>query len=186
MRIERVTESDAMELSEIYRPYVEKTAISFEHTAPTREEFRGRIHSTLEAFPYIKAVSEDGKILGYCYAGKFRTRASYEWDAEVSIYVREDSRHTGVGSALYQTMEKLLKEMGFLSIYAGVAAPREDDPFVPDTSFKFHKAMGFKLVGIYEKVGYKLGTWHDLAFFEKPLSERCENPEHIHFGEWSL
>ena len=78
MKIERVTEQDAAALLEIYAPYVERTAISFEYEVPSLEEFLGRIRSISARYPYIKAVAEDGTILGYAYAGAFKSRAAYD------------------------------------------------------------------------------------------------------------
>ena len=55
--------ADAARLSQIYRYYVENTAVSFEYVAPDENEFRGRIERTLENYPYL-VLEEDGVILG--------------------------------------------------------------------------------------------------------------------------
>ena len=80
MRIERVLPGDAEALLEIYAPYVEETAISFEYTVPTVSEFRRQIAEISAKFPYIKAVDGDGTILGYAYAGTFKARQAYDWN----------------------------------------------------------------------------------------------------------
>lgn len=87
MRIERVELKDAQELLDIYAPYVLDTAVSFEYSVPTVEEFGKRIANILLKFPYIKAVDEDEQILGYAYAGEFKGRRSYDWSVETSIYI---------------------------------------------------------------------------------------------------
>ena len=89
MKIERVTVEDAKELLEIYAPYVTDTAISFEYEVPSVEEFEERIRTISAILPYIKAV-EDGKIIGYAYAGKFKGRKAYDWSVE-EIRCREGS-----------------------------------------------------------------------------------------------
>ena len=86
MRIERVLPGDAEALLEIYAPYVEETAISFEYTVPTVSEFRRRIAEISAQFPYIKAVDGDGTILGYAYAGTFKARQAYDWNVETTVY----------------------------------------------------------------------------------------------------
>ena len=90
MKIERVTTSDAEELLAIYAPYVTGTAISFETEVPSVEEFRGRIEKISSKYPYIKAVDEDNKILGYAYAGTFKERSAYDWSVETTVYIRQD------------------------------------------------------------------------------------------------
>ena len=95
---------DAEALLEIYRPYVEKTAVSFETAVPSVEEFRGRIRRILEHYPYL-AAEKDGALLGYAYAGPFVGRAAYRWSAEVTIYLREDQKKKGIGRMLYARLE---------------------------------------------------------------------------------
>ena len=99
---------DAAALVAIYAPYVEVTAISFEYTVPTVEEFAGRIRKTLERYPYLVAEA-GGKIVGYAYASPFHSRAAYQWAAECSIYVEQSCRQSGVGRRLYTALEELLR-----------------------------------------------------------------------------
>ena len=89
MTVEKVDIGDAKKLLEIYAPYVEKTAISFEYEVPSVEEFEERIRNISSKFPYIKVV-EDGEILGYAYATSFKGRRAYDWSVETTVYVRED------------------------------------------------------------------------------------------------
>ena len=74
--IRPVSESDAPQLAAIYAPYVAQTAITFEYTVPSAEEFAQRIRKTLEFYPYI-AAERDGVLLGYAYAGTFKGRGGY-------------------------------------------------------------------------------------------------------------
>ena len=112
MKLERVTPADAPALLEIYGPYVENTAISFEYAVPSVEEFTRRIQTISARYPYIKAVDEAGTILGYAYAGPFKTRAAYDWAVETTIYVRRDCRGQGVGRGLYEALEGSLRDWG--------------------------------------------------------------------------
>ena len=78
--------SDAEGLLEIYRYYVENTAITFEYEVPSVSEFEGRIARTLEKYPYIVAQDrESGRLLGYSYASAFKERAAYQWSVETTI-----------------------------------------------------------------------------------------------------
>ena len=96
---------DAAALLAIYAPYVEQTAITFEYETPTAAEFRRRIENTLSRFPYL-VLRQDGRILGYAYAGTFYARAAFDWCCETTIYLRRGATKCGMGRALYQALEK--------------------------------------------------------------------------------
>ena len=89
MHIEKAAPQDAAALLEIYAPYVEHTAITFEYAVPSLEEFRERIETISARYPYLKAVDEDGTVLGYAYATAFKSRAAYDWSVETTVYVRQ-------------------------------------------------------------------------------------------------
>ena len=185
MRIEPVKIEDAKELLSIYAPYVLDTAISFEYEVPSLPEFQDRIRKISSVLPYIKAVEGD-KICGYAYASKFKTRKAYDWSVEVTIYVREDLRKSGVGRLLYNALEKSLKGMGILNMNACIALPKEDDEHLSKDSYYFHEKMGFKLVGTFHNSGYKFNTWYDMIWMEKIIGEHKINQEDVSFGEWTL
>ena len=92
------TPEDAAALLAVYTPYVTDTAITFEWQVPSLSEFQGRIHRTLEHYPYLAAV-RGAELLGYAYTGPFVGRAAYAWGVETSIYLRRDCRHQGLGRA---------------------------------------------------------------------------------------
>lgn len=189
MKIERVTVEDAEELLEIYGYYVKNTAISFEYDVPSVEEFRERIKNISALFPYIKAVDDNGKILGYSYANKFRTRAAYAWTVETTIYIRKDVRRSGIGRALYEVLEKSLKEIGVLNMYAGVAAltdPQKEDEHLTNDSIYFHQKIGFEKVAVFHKSGRKFNTWYDMCFLEKMIGEHVPSQSEVKFGEWKI
>ena len=91
---------DAKGLLEIYAPYVEKTAITFEYEVPSEEEFAGRIRHILTKYPYL-VLEENGELLGYVYAGTFKERSAYDWAVETTIYIREDQKKRGLGKKMY-------------------------------------------------------------------------------------
>ena len=176
MEIRLAKVDDAEEILAIYAPYVQNTAITFEYDVPDISEFRSRIESTLKNYPYFVAV-EEGRIVGYAYAGAFRKRAAYQHSAEMSIYLDEQCRQKGIGTLLYQELEKRLLEQNVYSVYAGVtASDREDDAFVTDASIRFHEKMGYAIIGEYHLCGYKFDQWYNVAWFEKTLGIRPEKP----------
>ena len=164
--IRPITPDDAPALSEIYGYYVENTAVSFEYVAPTAEEFRERISHTLENYPYLAAVCGDS-IIGYAYAREFVGRAACAHCVEVSVYISRDSRRSGAGRVLYEEMERRLREMGILNVYASIAYADEEDPYLTHDSPRFHERMGFTQVARFHRCGRKFGNWYDLIWVEK-------------------
>ena len=161
---------DAEEILKVYAPYVEKTAITFEYEVPSVEEFRGRIENTLQHYPYLVAEDETG-ILGYAYAGRFQTRAAYDWAVETSIYIRMDQKRRGLGRILYDALEEGLKEQGILNVNACIACTDQEDEHLTNDSIYFHKHLGYRLVGQFYQCGYKFGRWYDMVWMEKLIGE---------------
>ena len=104
LTIRTASVSDAPALLSIYAPYVEKTAVTFEYTVPSPEEFQTRIAHTLDRYPYLVA-ERNREIIGYAYASAFKERAAYDWAVETSVYVSENARGTGAGTTLYKALE---------------------------------------------------------------------------------
>ncbi|MGT2832041.1 GNAT family N-acetyltransferase [Streptococcus halotolerans] len=163
MIIRRAKSSDAEELLNIYAPYVEKTAITFEYTVPSVSEFKHRIHQTLTSFPYL-VFQEDEAILGYAYASSYKDRAAYDWACEVSIYVAEKARGKQIGTRLYDALENELEKMGIKTVLACITYPNE-------VSIGFHQDRGYEKVGHFTKMGYKFERWHDIVWMQKRLED---------------
>lgn len=186
MRIEKVTLEDAAELLSIYEPYVKDTAITFEYDVPTIEEFRNRIQNISSKYHYIKAVDK-GEIVGYAYASAFKDRKAYDRAVETTVYVKQGRHGMGIGKALYNELEKSLRNMGILNMNACIAVPvKENDAHLTDDSYRFHLKMGFSLVGRFHRVGFKFNVWYDMIWMEKMLGEHDSNPPKVRFGEWTI
>lgn len=169
---------DAEVLLEIYRPYVEKTAITFEVEVPTPEEFRERIRRVLRRYPYLVA-ERDGEIVGYAYAGPFKERAAYDWAVETTVYVREDRKRMGIGKELYAALERALTLQKILNVNACIAYPETEDAYLTRDSVQFHEHMGYKTVGEFHQCGYKFRRWYNMVWMEKFLGEHRENQEPV-------
>jgi len=177
-KIRIAKKEDAKELLDIYAPYVENTAVTFECAVPSLAEFEERIEHTLEKYPYLVAEI-GGEIVGYTYAGPFKPRASYDWSVETSIYVREDHRGTGIGKELYLELEKFLKAQNIVNVYAAVAYADDEDKYLTHNSVLFHEHVGFTPVGVFRKCASKFGRWYDLMWMEKHIGERKNEPLEI-------
>ena len=159
-KIRTALPSDGAALAAIYAPYTE-TAITYEYPAPTAEEFSARIAAISAHYPFIVCES-DGRALGYAYSHRYRERAAYDWDAELSVYLEQGCTGRGLGRALYGALLDLLKAQGYVSIYGTVSVPNPP-------SERLHESMGFRLVYTDLKTGWKLGRWRDLAFYRLHL-----------------
>ena len=166
--IRLATEADAEAMLEIYAPVVRETAISFELEPPSVDEFRSRIRTTLERAPWL-VCEIDGNVSGYAYAGPLRTRAAYQWSVEVTVYVHGDYRRRGVGSAVYTSLFDCLRLQGYMNAHGGIALPNPG-------SVGLHESLGFFHTGTYRNVGYKLGAWHDVGWWQLELQSPDIDP----------
>lgn len=178
IKIRQATEADAEELLKIYAPYVTDTAITFEYEVPTLEEFIGRIRHTLQKYPYLVAV-EESEIIGYAYAGAFYGRAAYDWSVENSIYIKRGRTHGGVGRLLYQALEDALRAQNILNLYACIAYPEVEDEYLTKNSVSFHEHLGYRMIGTFQKCGYKFGRWYHMVWMEKMIGEHFDKPEKV-------
>ena len=170
--------SDASEILKIYTPYVENTAITFEYEVPSTKEFEGRIASTLEKYPYIVAIKE-GKIVGYAYAGAFKSRAAYDWGVEMTVYVDGNLKRMGIGRILYEKIEAILGAQGILNVNACIGYPEKEDEHLTWDSVKFHDKLGYKKIGHFHECGYKFNRWYDMVWMEKLIGEHTNHQESI-------
>ena len=172
--IRTTTLSDAQALLNIYSPYVEHTAITFEYDVPSVEEFASRIKNTLQKYPYLVA-EKNGRLLGYAYASPFHERPAYDWAVETSIYVDQNIKHQGIGRRLHDALEDALRSQGILNMNACIAYPPEEDEYLDKNSVEFHTHMGYRLVGEFYKCGYKFHRWYNMLWMEKLIGNHLSD-----------
>lgn len=161
--------SDAEGMLAIYGPIIRSTAISFELDPPSVKEFAERVARTLETHPWLVCEGDEG-ILGYAYATPHRQRPAYQWSTESSVYVSSGHHRRGIARLLYAELFERLRSSHFYNVYAGITLPNEP-------SIRLHRSFGFESVGTFRKVGYKFGTWHDVAWFGLRLRPGEEHPD---------
>ena len=146
---------DAAAVAAIYRPAIESTIASFEEPAPDAAVMAARMRTTLERYPWLVAT-DDETVVGYAYAARHAERAGYRWSVNVSAYVDPAFQGRGIGRRLYDELLPILRRQRFVNAYAGIALPNP-------ASVALHEAIGMRRIGIYERVGFKFGAWHDVA-----------------------
>jgi L-amino acid N-acyltransferase YncA len=166
---------DAAAVAAIYRPHVTDGLASFEEVAPDADEMARRIRTTLQRAPWLVAEDADGAhrgVIGYAYAAVHRERAGYRWSADVSVYVDASAQGRGVGRALYDDLIGRLREQGFVNVYAGITLPNP-------ASVALHEGIGMRRIGVYERVGWKHGAWHDVAWYGMRIAEPDGPPPEV-------
>jgi L-amino acid N-acyltransferase YncA len=158
LEIRPAAPADAAGCAEVYAPYVTDSCVSFEYEPPAAAEMARRIAA---AHAWLVA-EDDGAIVGYAYGSRHRERAAYDWAADVAIYTAATHHGRGLGRALYEALIAALRERGLRTLCAGVAQPNA-------ASDALHRALGFEQVGVYRRIGWKSGRWHDVRWWQLHL-----------------
>jgi phosphinothricin acetyltransferase len=162
LEIRSASIADTPALLEIYRPFVEATAVSFEVDAPSVDEFEARIANALDRFAWLVAIDEH-RVVGYAYASTHRERAAYRWSVETSAYIDPAFHRKGIGRRLYAALFDALVAKGYHCAYAGIALPNA-------ASEALHRAVGFEAIGVFREVGHKFGRWHDVSWWQRRIT----------------
>jgi len=170
------TVDDARAIADVYAPYVRDTIVSFETEAPGADEIASRIARIGRQYPWLTA-SSDGRVVGYAYACENRSRPAYRWSVDAAVYLDASAQRRGIGSALYRRLFALLRAQGHVNAFAGISLPNP-------ASVALHEAFGFALIGVHRHVGYKLGAWRDVGWWQLALREPPTEPtEPIAIGD---
>lgn len=161
--------TDAPAVAAVYRPIVEDTHTSFEETAPDPAEMHSRMRLALRQNPWLVAEADDDGVAGYAYSAPHRERPAYRWSVDISAYLDPRYRGQGIGRLLYDELLDILARQGYLNVYAGVALPNR-------ASEALHRSIGMHRIGVYERVGHKLGRWWDVAWYGMRLGEGTDAP----------
>lgn len=171
------SEADAESIRRIYRPYIEENSVSFETVLPPVHEFELRIRETLATFPWLVALCNN-EVVGYAYACSHRSREAYKWSCEASVYIDPKYQRKQVARKLYGSLFKTLEQQGIVNVYAGITLPNS-------ASVGFHESMGFRLIGVYEDIGFKFGKWWSVGWWQLRFPVDCPKTNIIKFRDIS-
>lgn len=156
--IRNATIQDAQSIADIYNYYINHTIITFEEVEVNETEIAERIQACQLKYPWL-VYEEEGKVIGYAYAGEWKSRCSYKYSVESSVYLDEKSKGKGVGTALYQALLEQLKELKIHAVIGGISLPNE-------ASVRLHEKFGFEKVAHFKEVGNKFNQWVDVGYWE--------------------
>lgn len=157
--IRPATNADAEAIARIYNHYILNTAITFEEEAVSTEDIVGRIAEVeSNSLPWL-VLEQDGQVVAYAYASKWKGRCAYRYSVESSIYVAQGFGGRGFGTQLYEVLLAQLKDKGIHVVIGGIALPNP-------SSIALHEKFGMTKVAHFKEVGYKFGQWLDVGYWE--------------------
>lgn len=163
--IRDATAEDMAAAQAIYAHYVTRSAASFEEEPPTVDEMRRRFETNRQrGLPYLVAEA-DGEVVGYTYAGPFRTRSAYRYTIEDSIYVAPTVVGRGIGIALLRSLIERCTALGYRQMIGIIGDSANQG------SIALHRRLGFRQEGVLRGVGLKFGRWIDVVIMHRPLGE---------------
>lgn len=150
---------DAQNIASIYNHYVKHTCITFEIEPVSADEIARRIEECgSNALPWLVAEN-DGQLIGYCYATKWKSRSAYRYSVEATVYLDPNATAKGWGSALYQALLEQLKSRGIHAVICGIALPNA-------ASVALHEKFGMQKVAHFNEVGRKFDQWVDVGYWQ--------------------
>jgi len=159
--------ADVRAIQGIYAHHVLHGLASFEETPPTLEEMTARRAAVLAlGLPYLVAESE-GRVVGYAYATSYRPRPAYRYTIEDSVYVADGLSGRGIGTALLQALIERCERGPWRQMLAIIGDSGNS------ASIALHRRMGFRLVGTFDTVGFKLGRWVDTVLMQRALGKHA-------------
>lgn len=155
---------DAQAICDIYNYYVLNTIVTFEEDVVLADDMAERIKKVSEKYTWL-VYEQNGEIIGYAYAGEWKSRCSYRFSVESSVYLKNGFSGQGIGSKLYEALLKKLEKTDIHAVIGGISLPNEG-------SIALHEKFGFEKIARFKEVGYKFNKWIDVGYWEKIISKK--------------
>jgi len=156
--------SDAAAIASIYNYYIEHTFVTFEEACISAADMEARMRLILDKQQPWIICEKEGEIVGYAYAGEWKSRCAYRYSLESTVYLKNGAQGQGIGSALYLELIQLLKAKKYHAVIGGISLPNE-------ASVALHEKLGFRKIGQFVEVGYKFDRWIDVGYWQLIFSD---------------
>ena len=156
-------DTDMAAVQSIYAFHVLHGLATFEEEPPSTGELLSRRASVLGlGLPYLVAQI-DGEVVGYCYATGYRARPAYRHTLEDSVYVADGLVRRGIGTRLLAALIERCERGPWRQMLAVIGNSGNLG------SIALHQRLGFRPVGTFRSVGFKLGRWVDTVLMQRDL-----------------
>jgi phosphinothricin acetyltransferase len=163
MTIRSAESRDAHAIADIYNFFVSTSTVTFEEETVSAPEIARRMEEVQSVgLPWLVA-EEAGALSGYTHAKPWRPRSAYRFSVEITVYVEPGRVRRGIGSMLYGQLFPLLQARGVHAVIGGIALPN-------DPSVALHEKLGLRKVAHFKEVGFKLGRWIDVGYWQYTFS----------------
>ena len=170
MTLRTARSEDLAAIQAIYAHHVLNGLGTFEETPPTLEAMAERLALVRDkGLPWTLA-EEDGRVLGYAYAGPFRPRAAYRYTVEDSVYVAPGAAGRGIGKALLTSVIGDCQLLGLRQMAAVIGDSGNA------ASIGLHRSCGFEMKAVLPGLGFKFGRWVDVVWMQRALDSGATAP----------
>lgn len=109
-----------------------------------------------------RMVAEDdgGDVVAWAALTPIAGRCAYGGVAELSIYVAADARGKHLGTKLLEALVDESEEAGFWTLQAQIFESNS-------ASVHIHENVGFRTVGVRERIGKLNGEWQNVVLMER-------------------
>ena len=145
---------DWISVAEIYRQGIESGNATFQGDIPTWEEWNSGHINTCRI-----VASIDNEIVGWAALTPVSGRCVYSGVAEVSVYVSNHFKGQKIGTRLLERLISESEKEGYWTLQASIFPENK-------ASLKIHYNLGFRNVGIREKIGKMNDIWRDTILLE--------------------
>ena len=172
IQIRNSLDTDISEITRIYAHWVLHGLASFELEPPGEAEMARRRKDVLDGgFPYIVAVDDQsGAVLGYAYAGLYRSRPAYRFSCEDSVYISPSHGGLGIGRLLMTELIAQCATRGFRLMVAVIGDSGNE------ASIRLHRSFSFQHAGLLPAIGWKHNRWVDSVLMTRVLGEGSASP----------
>jgi phosphinothricin acetyltransferase len=159
LSLRRATSGDARAIAGIYNHYIRDSVATFETECVTEADIAERIEETRDLGLPWTVAADDGALLGYAYASRWKGRCAYRYSVESTIYLAPSATGKGIGRGLYAAMLEEVQALGMHVAIGGISLPNE-------ASVRLHEVLGFQKIGQFAEIGFKFDRWIDVGYWQ--------------------